>query len=190
MALSDRRFLSERHTVRFLGFESNTFRLQQEGWALAAEQDFERGTINLALHHQGAGLYMLGREQGFNYHRAVGLALHRDQHALVFDIVRCSTKISITEVSYRPPMWEAIDATPCFVDTPIRSMSDMGIFNKPMVRTEEILIEPSSVAECLDLIRRLQVPDLAEIRKRNARRDSAEIARRETFHAQILSLAA
>lgn len=107
---------------------------------------------------------------------------------LEFHITHCSSNLGV-QVLANSFDFKPIDARPQFVNTEYKNIEDYGIFATPLVRTEEILIEPSSVAECLDLIRRLQAPDLADIRQRNRAANDAPIAR-QTFHAQILSLAA
>jgi hypothetical protein len=80
-----------------------------------------------------------------------------------------------------------IDAQPQVVPLTQQAhrLSAMDIFASPLVRTEEIIVEPQSVAECLEHIRRLQAPELAEIRKRN--REDGAVQQRK-FHAQILSI--
>lgn len=173
--------LSAPHRVIFAGFESDTWKLQQAGWRLAAHEDFMRGTLNIALHHPDAGVEAMARELRYNFHGSP-----RGGEVLTFHVHHINSKIMIQTM----PAFDFhdVDARPCFTTEPPRCMADLGIFARPLVRTEEILIEPSSVSECLDLIRRLQAPGLAEIRQRNSVRE--HVQGREQFHAQILSIAA
>jgi hypothetical protein len=66
-----------------------------------------------------------------------------------------------------------------------------AIFAVPLVRTEEIIVEPQDVAAMLEQIRRMQSPEMTEIRQRERQRERQhEAGPREVFHAQILSFAA
>jgi len=64
---------------------------------------------------------------------------------------------------------------------------DLLLFATPKVRTEGICVEPDSVDECLQLIKRLQSPRLAEIRERDRQ---AEYRQEQNFMAQIIRVAA
>ena len=171
--------------VIFAGFRSDTRILQQAGWLLSMNQDVYGHRIQLAMHHPGAGLYMLADEAGYRFMDA---AYMRDSGPpLRFVIRQCSSKI-VAQAMTNFDAFAPIDAMPQYVTSERKSIEDFKIFAPPLVRTEEIIIEPQSVAECLDLIRKMQSPELAEIRKRNAQRDKP--ITQQNFHAQILSLAA
>ncbi len=183
MGLSDFRLLSRPHRVIFAGFESTTTRLQQSGWKLAAEQMIHDGQIRLALRLGDAGLYMIADQQGYGF-----FGDHERAEILTFHIRHCSSKmvINLHESIFN---FKPIDAMTQMTTAPRKDIEDFGIFATPLVRTEEIIVEPQSVAECLELIKKMQAPELAAIRKRNADEYRQPI-QRQTFHAQILSLAA
>ena len=190
MALSDPRVLSRPHRVVFAGFESTTTRLQQAGWELAVEQSFHDMSIRLALRFEPARLYMLAEAQRLDFFRYGSQML---DEPLTFHIRHCASRMAVQlmEASFA---FKPIDAVPQFTEAPRKSIEDFGIFAAPLTRTEEILIEPQSVAQCLEMIRKLQAPDLSAIRERNRRRNddggTLQAIPRQTFHAQILSLAA
>ena len=187
--LEHERFLSQPCPVYFAGFASDTYRLQKAGWQLSVEQDIMRGTIRLAMRFEPARLYMLADTQDYDYWSA------RAGHGRPpsFAIRHCASNITVqlmeSVFDFKP-----IDATPTFAKVERTGIEDLGIFATPLVRTEEILIEPQSVEECLSLIRKMQAPELQAVRERNARRNSLgqEVmpVMRQNFHAQILSLAA
>lgn len=186
-ARSDR-VLSRPCEVHFAGFRSDTFRLQQAGWQLSVEQDIMYRRIRLAMRFEPARLYMLADSQDWDYFRD-------SDHLPVFTIRRCSSDmvIQLMESSFD---FQPIDAKPAFVSAERRSIEDFGIFAPLQVRTKEILVEPESVAECLELIKRLQAPELAEVRKRNERRardmgsSSYGDMTATNVQAQIITLAA
>ena len=172
---------SEPYPVRFAGFESTTTRLQAAGWQLAVHEDFHRARVELVGQLADAGLYL--------YADADDVEFFRGHHGPVFTVRRVSSRIVSRLLGTDFSRFCAIDAMPQMVEVNEQDISQFSFFAAPLVRTEEIIVEPQSVAECLDLIKRLQAPELAEIRKRNMRREG-EVQRQTTFHAQIISLAA
>jgi hypothetical protein len=183
----DSRLLSRPHRVHFAGFESSTYRLQQAGWQLSAEQSPRDGRLGLVMRHQGAGCYMMADEVRFNFMSSLR---SEQEYELDFQVRRCSSDITVIQSNMGFGGFEPIDATPQFVTTERKSIKDFNIFASQLVRTEEIIIEPQSVAECLDLIRKMQAPELAAVRKRNLDRDRMDPINQQNFHAQIVSLAA
>jgi hypothetical protein len=182
------RVLSEPCEVHFAGFRSDTYRLQQAGWQLSMEQDIRMCRINLVMRFEPCGLYMLAQGQDYDF--------LRDSRARpVFTIRHCSSRMMI-QVMESLANFQPIDATPSFVTSERKCIEDFGIFATLQVRTEEILVEPQSVAECLELIKKMQAPELAAIRKRNEqrRRDPGDVSygsmERTNVHCQVISLAA
>lgn len=184
--------LSQPCEVIFAGFRSDTYRLQQAGWVLSVEQDIMRCSLRLAMKLPAAGLYMLAEQVDFDFYQRAHLGGGASPR---FIIRHCSSQIHL-RLQERSFAFQPIDATPVFVDAPFKSIEDYGIFATPLVRTEEILVEPESVEECMALIRKLQAPELEAVRKRNAQRardpGSTEhgAMQRTNFHAQIITLAA
>lgn len=192
MAPSERRLLSQRHIVWFAGFSSDTYQLQRSGWQIAAREDFYTDTIALLFLHPGTGMKMLTESLHIRFTEHQSMALQ-------FNVIRAGTDLKFKQSMpidlglLDDPQFKQIDAKPQFIDNfQPRSIEDFGIFAAQLVRTEEILIEPQSVAECMEYIKKLQAPALAEIRERNRQRDRAseEPVLRQNFHAQILTLAA
>lgn len=177
--------------VFFAGFETTTTRLQQAGWQLAAEQDIHDGTVQLLMRHADCGLYLVAESQRYDFFGAVR-NMRYDRPGLPRFTVRQVARAIETCLAQGLDFarFEPIDAAPQRVEVTRQRIEDFALFAAPLVRTEEIIVEPQSVTECLDLIRRLQAPELAEIRKRNAALDFAEARNQTKFHAQILSLAA
>lgn len=185
MGRSDYRLLSAPHEVYFCGFVSTTARLQQAGWQLSVSQDNYRGTLQLALKNKDFGGYMIADEVRYSGFRTM------DPHEeLRFVVRRVNADVLIHSCSIDFSQFSPIDAMPQICTTERKSIKDFNIFAPALVRTEEIIIEPQSVAECLDLIRKMQAPDLAALRERNRKRDLSEPMQQQNFHAQILSLAA
>jgi hypothetical protein len=177
--------LSFPHRVIFQGFESTTTRLQQHGWQLSAEQDIMKGSLQLALHLPSCGLYMIADQM--DYDKIYGRPLHEP---LNFMVRRATSKMTIIQSDVNINGFNPIDAMPQTIDMTGRDISTYDIFAKTMVRTQEIYVEPASVQECLELIRKIQAPSLQKIRETNRVRDymeDREVRPRQKFHAQIVS---
>ena len=187
MALSDvgpARLLSRPCRVIFAGWESTTSRLQQAGWQLSSEQDFNVNTVRLALRFEPARLFMIAEAQPWEFFK-------ERSEAPTFHIRHAATDMHIvlTESSFD---FRPFDAAPQLTTAVRRSIEDYGIFAPCLARTEEIIVEPATVAGLLEQIKSLQAPELAAIRERNRqaeRRDQAPM-QQQRFHAQIVSLAA
>lgn len=184
MAPSEYALISQPHEVVFAGFRSTTTQLQQAGWKLAAEQDYRRDSLSLLARHDGAQLYLVADTVGLDYFRYA----HTNER-LVFHVKCVARALECITTDFRFDNFEPIDAMPQMIERKRQRIEDFKIFATPLVRTEEIIVEPQSVAECLELIRKMQAPELAAVRKRNADRERNPV-NQQNFHAQIISLAA
>lgn len=172
--------------VLFAGWESTTLALQHAGWRLAAEQDVEWGRLRLMMRFEPAKLTVVCEDVNHRFSmRGWG-----DRDDLPVFVARYATSDLKVVEPMDPSAFFAIDATPHIVYEPPKSIDDFKLFATAQTRTEEIIVEPQSVAECLDLIKKLQAPELAAIRERNRKREMRERMPAETFHAQIISIAA
>lgn len=186
MALFEHIVRSEPMEIHFAGFRGTTYDLQRAGWRLAVHEDFHRCTIQLMARHEGAQLYLVADEARHNYKMRSTPGVREDLP--VFVVRQVARALEMLRVSFDLASFGPVDAEPRWEEFKPRRIEDFALFGAPLVKTEEIIIEPQSVQECLDIIRRLQAPELAEIRKRNAQRERALEATK--FHAQILTLAA
>ena len=190
MARSETQLLSRPHEVYFCGFRSTTLALQQAGWQLSVNYHDYGDRLTLAMHNKDFGGYMVADTMDFDYYRP--RSIH--DAPIRFVVRRVNADILLYQGGWDMDFskFEPIDARPQTVAVSVerKSIKDFNIFASQLVRTEEIIIEPSSVSECMDLIRRLQAPGLAEIRDRNRTRDFSEGRNQMKFHAQVMSLAA
>lgn len=190
----ERRVLSRPAEVLWAGFRSTTSRLQQAGWEIAAEESIADLRIRLLLRNRDMRLYALTSDLEFDYHR------QHEQYdrPLVFNVVCASPEFRIRELPTMTSFadFHQIDAMPQITEQKIKSIEDFRIFATPLVRTEEIIVEPQDVSAMLEQIRKMQAPEQARIRakERLARRreETAPIeiqaVPRQAFHAQIISI--
>lgn len=183
--------LSRPAEVWWAGFRSDTYRLQQEGWEIAADEDVQYGRIRLILRHRDMRLYAICNELSYEYQR-----MHNVEGGppLVFRVQCAAPEINIRFIpSVGMMQWDQyrqIDAQPQVMQQEqIKSLDDFKIFATPLTRTEELIVEPETVAAMLEKIRQMQAPEQQRIRKDASRRSGADAQPRQTFHAQIISLA-
>lgn len=188
MERSDILCRSEAMEVHFAGFRSDTVTLQRTGWRLAVEEDIIRNTLRLMMHHDQAGLYLVADEVRYDYMSRGRLGIREERP--VFLVRKVARALQSISSNFDFAKFSPVDAEPCVANVQYKRIEDFALFGAPLVRTEEIIIEPQSVAECLDLIRKMQAPELAEVRRRNLARDRDQPMAQQQFHAQILSLAA
>lgn len=189
--------------IRWAGWQSDTFRLQQAGWKLSAKEGPQlsrpSNELSLAIHHPVLRCYGLSKPIDVDYFGMID-ARHRmsvtqmvqsvgfDIHVFASDLqVQIFDEGGISD--FRP-----IDAAPAIKQFKA-SIDELNIFAPAqLVRTEEVLVMPDSVPELMARILELQDPKQAEIRERVRKRAArqglpSDLARPvQKFHAQILSV--
>jgi hypothetical protein len=186
------RILSEPVRLHWAGWESDTRRLQQAGWAISAEQDIPGATMRLAMRHEGCHIQGLTDRVPWSYMQETDF---RVRPPLVLPVRFMASRFHVELIetpsicSFRP-----IDAQPQFTRSEIRSLDDLAHFAVPLARTQEIVLPEESVPELLERILKLQQPARTD-RIRRQLREEAEVMRvdaipQQRFHAQILSFAA
>lgn len=186
--LQQDRLLSRPITVRWAGWETNTYRLQQAGWELSAEHDFTSMHIRLAMRHTPCQCVAITAPLAVDFYDAA-YGMHAPPPATV-QYFACRATVQFYEQSVSS--FKPIDAAPQFVSSTMRSIEDLKWFATPLVRTEEIIVEPETVAELLEKIRKMQAPEQAAIRARERLRnlegvEIGAVRQQQQFHAQILS---
>lgn len=191
--------------VTFAGWQSTTPRLQQAGWQLAAEHCWDRDQVRLVMNHEGLRMQMYAESDWRPL--AQGPFGSRDQHMYAaasarddadlndrrypsFHVVHVANQLHIKVFDVESFGFEAIDARTSFIESESKSMDDFKIWMAPLVKTEEIIVEPDTVADLMAKIRQMQQPELQAIRERNRRMERGEAMDPTRYHAQIISLAA
>lgn len=192
MALSSEAYVlkSRPCKVWWLGFESNTFALQQAGWELAVEESIAHMQIRLLLRHQDLRLYAVSEYSHFDFFESAGNPSYPPP---VFRVIQAAPRFEVISMhDYAFDQFKQIDARPAMSLQERRSVEDFAIFATPLVRTEEIIVEPKEVADILEQLLAMQSPEQKAIRERNRTRDRrGEVPGAgpvQKFHAQIISL--
>lgn len=159
------------HEVFIEGFRSDTYALARYGWEMCIQNEPYNRCVTLALRHPKLNIQMLCNAADYPSRPYHGFEFHaRTIHP---DIRLQSTVVAIPFIP--------VTSFNMGRDGELQ-WTESKLF--PDKVTETILVEPSSVTECLDLIRRLQAPVLSDIRKR-----SLQEGQKMQYHAQILSIA-
>lgn len=178
--------------VEFAGLRSDTCTLGRCGWKLAIEAGVNhyRDMRLVILHHPFLGVTLTGRIELPTF------AQFRDpqearQHMPPVRLERCVMKGHGTVyLQGALPKVEWVETAPTLMEVSRSDLFALPIFaalNAPDPAAEQLIVEPATVSELLDQIRRMQAPEQAAIRERERRRERSTTPR---LHAQILSLAA
>lgn len=192
-AMDARRILSRPLRVRWGGWETTTVELQQGGWELAVQEEFNRMEMRMTMRHQGFRMYGISRVlRDFDYFRYSNIVQALDN--IVIEIAYMGSDLVVNLVEMGPFTFKAIDAIPQYTETKVKRIEDFGFFATPLTRTNELIVDPTKIGEILEQIKQAQLPEQEAIRKRNHLREnrqgmSYDAIPQQQFHAQILSIA-
>lgn len=187
------RVLSRPLRVVWGGWQSDTYTLQKRGWEIAAEQNMREQALRLVLRHREWRLYGISQRIDFDFRRIMSNPF--GDVNVTIDIVHMASDLVIQMHEMGPMAFKMIDAMPQYVETRITRIEDFGFFTAPLVRTQELIVDPEKIGEVLERIRQAQLPEQEAIRRRTQSRESRDAMFRQVndlqqFHAQIISIAA
>lgn len=185
------RLLSQPVRLNWAGWTTDTYRLQQQGWSISADQNIERMSMALALRNERAGMVGVTASVDWDFFR------YANEYAsslpeLPVHVMGKTVNVNITGRSpyadFRP-----IDAKPQFVpmQSERRSLEDLVHFAPAMARTQQIIVPEESVDDLMKRILDMQSSSRIErIRAEVREGERVPVTPRQKFHAQIISLAA
>jgi len=166
----DARILSRPCRVVWAGWESTTTSLQQRGWSISVDYDVRCLTYRMAIHNREMKLY------GISSETRIDPAFSRMDHqhdpdelpTFTMQAVAANIRVQSPTIAMSPGGFQAIDAMPIYTEEAITRIEDTNIFNIPLTRAEEIVIDKAdmSVIEHLEAIKELQQPEQKRIRER------------------------
>ena len=196
MIRDDHVLLSRPVKLHWAGWETNTYRLQQAGWSLSAEEDIRDMRMRLALRHEGHRIYGLTAGVDFDFMgaRYNAMDMVRATEAMTIPVQHMASRLTVQSYEHGGFNFRPIDATPQFLERRIQSIEDFAHFATPLARTQEIILPEESVPELLERILKLQQPARTDRLREQLRADRdglrLDATPRQKFHAQILSIAA
>lgn len=192
------RILSHPVRVEWAGWRTDTLSLQQAGWEIAVDFDPNRQMYRLLLRHQLMNLYALSDSRVIHRKRQ----FETTPDFPVFRVSVVSPRIEVHRFEaprmYGPSSsfenFQQIDAEPVYTERRIESIEDFNIFNVPLTRAEQIVVDKAdmTVIEHLEAIRKLQAPKQRELRDaalRYKRGSTGGAAPRMDVIANVVSLA-
>jgi hypothetical protein len=176
--------------VHFAGWESDTYRLQQAGWQLSAQEDIAYGSFQIAMKHEQFGIRGLSQRVPYEY--------MNQRHSPGYDFGLPDIPVALASSFHSQVIgtdfskFSPIDAVPQFEERKIQSMDDLRIFAPNLVRTQEIIVPDYDVDQLLNMILEKQQPAREAHFKREIQgmRYDEIMKPRQKFHAQIISLVA
>ncbi len=188
--------------IRWAGWESDTLRLQQNGWQLSAREDrvnlSPNPKLQIAMKHPDHRVQAITAPLEVDYYAMM------HSHFSVVDVVRSqglyvermAHDIVLHMYNQAPMDFHPIDALPQ-MDNEIKTVTldDLKIFaDAQLVRTEEVIVMPDSVPDLMTHILKLQDPKQRELRAKARREqilkdhDLRVAGPRQRFHAQIITI--
>lgn len=179
--------------IHWAGFESDTLRLQNNGWTLAVEDrcDFAlaRHEVRFILKHEMLNLYAYTYVNAFEFSDLTDYLVHNKDH-LRFAIQVIAKDIMYQTIpDFRMESIKEIDCRPEFIHIEHKKISELSIFKTLIKPDNALIIEPERISELLQQIVEAQAPNQKEIRER-IRKSDARNNIKQTLHAQILTIAA
>lgn len=192
MAPSDYVLLSPPIPVEWAGFESNTARMQACGWEFAVEDNHYGFTTTVFARHRRFGVTLRAELRGDDIRSRSVVYTRSGFSGFSGPPVRfhAAQQHHETFITGSPVDWTRVDMNPSYVsarDLPSFNVKDL--FRPWAPESKEILVEPDTVADLFERIKKLQSHDLEAIRERNRKRDLREQSQEQVV-AQIITLAA
>ncbi len=190
MAHTFPRMINPNIRVFWAGFQSTTHELGRVGWRVEAYQQPEMRRLQLAFINKPLGLVGLSQMEEFDYMR-----YHAPQSGYV-DIQQMEIKCHMIPkeaqiaVSHTMEgMFHAVNTEPDMVTSSVKSIEDLFLFQPK----KEILVEPSTIPEMMELILKQQSPKQKEIREKYRKTTKREIHKEEqkliyTPHFEVASM--
>jgi hypothetical protein len=187
------RLISRPVRVHWMGWETDTYKLQQAGWQISAEQSVERRTLRMCIKHRDADM--------------VGLSCHMDMYHFndrynhpdnlygrVTETAICEMRHMARDITVHDRHafldFKAIDAEPRIMMEPQGrwSLKDLLPFAEaPLVRTKALILPEAQVDDLLAAILERQADARTAYFKDLNERERLEMPSTK-IHAQIISL--
>lgn len=167
------------------GFVSDTRTLQRCGWEFAISLDHAfYETIHAVAKHRKTDI-VLSMRGAMAPPSLTPRSLAPEFGELVVTDVSALRNIRVWQLDTASLM--RVDMASQFVGHQERALAECGIWRPWHPTGDEIIVEPKTVESLLAEIRRMQEPELAEIRRRNRARERVQ---QEQVVAQVIAFAA
>ncbi len=191
---ADKYLASQPWKLHFAGWETDTYRLQQNGWQLSASQDPMYDSMQIAFSHPEYRIRGVSSHvRHYDARSTIGFGGMHDGPRYIETAAHLATDFISSGVRFAAPMdkFMPIDAEPQLMDMR-QMMSQNMVFAPNLARTQEIIVPEQSVDQLLDMMLNQQASNRAELIRRRVREQNQQIdfSPRTHVHAQLVSIAA
>lgn len=188
----DKYLASQPWKLHFAGWETDTYRLQQNGWQLSAVQDPYYNAMQIAFQHPEYRIRgVSNRIDHYDARRYLGFGDMRDGPRYLETAAYLASDF-ISKATFVAPMekFKPIDAEPQLMSMQ-QMMSHNMVFAPNLARTQEIIVPEHSVDDLLNMMLDKQATNRAELIRKRVREQNQKIdfGPRTHVHAQIVSIA-
>jgi len=185
MSWSNPDILSQPLRLRWNGWESNTYELQNNGWELSANQDIRSNRMAIAIRHKQLNVRGLSDFVDFNFFRR-----YDSYNAIKYPVFGCQLASDLiiqipNNVETYTQEFNPIDARPMYRKTESRHLDNFAHFRKIERVENEIYLEPASMDDILNMALDRQAPRQEEIRKEMVRRQELNVMRSSQLKAHL-----
>jgi len=183
---NERHLLSQPIKLHFAGWESDTFKLQQNGWSLSVAQNHYRNCLQIAMKHHEYKIRGITSTIPYENLSYPGKYYQGEANVnLSSDFVQ-HTAATTSFKDFTP-----IDANPQY--TYLREMMSENLFFAPnLARTQELIIPEHDVDSLMEMILKKQAINREDLIRRRVREQGlqeTDYGARTNVHAQIVSIA-
>lgn len=181
---NNKRLLSQPIRLFWNGWESDTYKLQQNGWELSVQQDLQYMRMAIAIKHKKLGMRGLSDSMGWNYLEQ--RETFQDPRSTPGFGCQIASNIdinytgSMSNVEFNP-----IDATPMWQTIERKSLDDIAHFRKIEKPNNEIFLKEASLKEIMAMALSRQEPPQEQIRKLMIQQDEIEVMRNSQLRANL-----
>ncbi len=187
----DPRILSRPVKLHWAGWETDTYRLQQAGWELSAEQNIASRSIRMVIRNEALGMIGQTLTTAWDYERMLdvgSLGVRDDYEEKYLQLRHMGRQIVVH--NHGPMDFSPIDAQPQVTTSEVRSLDDLVHFAKaPLVRTQALVLPEPEVDDLLRMILERQQAAKTDYFRDIVAKEGG-VAAPHKFHAQIISLPA
>lgn len=190
---ADKYLASQPWKLHFAGWETDTYRLQQNGWQLSAVQDPIYDSMQIAFQHPEYRIRgVSSRVSHYDARSFMGFGdMRESSRYMETRAYLASDFISQTYMAAPMDRFQPIDAEPQLMDMR-QMMSQNMVFAPNLARTQEIIVPEHSVDDLLNMMLDRQAANRAELIRKRVRQqgEMIDFQPRTNVHAQIVSIAA
>ena len=187
------RLLSRPVQLHWAGWTTDTLKLQQNGWALSAEQNIYDRSMQIAFRHEQLAMRGVTAKVDWDYYRDIEPRYSSPFGSPMPDlpVAMMGSKVYMHMHGHIPFAYKPIDAMPRITEERIESLDDVVHFAPALTRTQQVIVPEENVEDLMQRILEMQQGARIERIRAEVKEGSyLPFEQKQKFHAQIVSVAA